>query len=266
MITSAAYLSAAICIPEGAQVDWASVTRVIDGDTVDVLIEGAEYRVRYIGVDSPELEFPLGPESQAANAGLVEGKQVALVRDTTNMDQYNRLLRYVIVDDLFVNYELVKTGHAMSKGYDPDTACQEMFDQAEMQAKQEMLGMWAAELSLPGRLQPTGSVVSVLAIQTVFYDGLVPKVESDEYAEIINAGSEPIDLAGWRLNAGSQGQDFVFPAFILQPGQTCRVYTNETHPEACGFSFASPDPLWNNKGDCGYLYDQSGNLVDDYCY
>jgi hypothetical protein len=61
-------------------------------------------------------------------------------------------------------------------------------------------------------------------------------------------------------------QDFVFPAMELQPGQSCRVYTNEVHPDTCGFSFGSGREIWNNGGDCGYLYDASAAEVSRYCY
>ena len=56
------------------------------------------------------------------------------------------------------------------------------------------------------------------------------------------------------------------PRTGLQPGQACRVYTNETHPESCGFSFGSDKALWNNKGDCGLLYDERGVEAARYCY
>ena len=105
-----------------------------------------------------------------------------------------------------------------------------------------------------------------VVIARIYYDGDVPRVESDEYAEIANQGGMAIDIGGWRLNAGAPGQDYTFPGFQLQPGQVCRVYTDERHPEACGFSFASDKALWNNKGDCGYLYDATGVQVDEYCY
>lgn len=103
-------------------------------------------------------------------------------------------------------------------------------------------------------------------ITNIFYDGLVPYVESDEYAVIENTGGSPLDVGGWRLNAGAPGQDFVFPSYTMQPGQECRVYTNEYHPEFCGFSFGSSSALWTNSGDCGYLYDATGTQVSSYCY
>ena len=94
----------------------------------------------------------------------------------------------------------------------------------------------------------------------------MPRVESDEYAEITNLGAGSANLLGWRLNAGDPGQNFYFPNFTLNPGQSCRVYTNEIHPEHCGFSFGRGSAIWSNSGDCGYLYDDGGALVSDYCY
>lgn len=116
----------------------------------------------------------------------------------------------------------------------------------------------------PTPTQPTGT--SNVVISYIFYDGIVPRVESDEYAEIRNNGNASQNLQGWRLNAGSPGQDFAFPSFNLNPGQACRVYTNENHPESCGFNFQSGSALWNNSGDCGHLYNQSGQEVSTYCY
>jgi hypothetical protein len=54
--------------------------------------------------------------------------------------------------------------------------------------------------------------------------------------------------------------------YTLQPGQTCRVYTNESHPDTCGFSFGSGKAIWNNKGDCGHLYRKDGSEANTYCY
>lgn len=112
----------------------------------------------------------------------------------------------------------------------------------------------------------TPTPIPDVRIAYIFFDGVVSRVESDEYAEIKNYGLGAVNLQGWRLNAGDPGQDFVFPNYVIQPGQSCRVYTNQYHPESCGFSFGSSTALWNNSGDCGFLYNQSGNLVDDYCY
>jgi hypothetical protein len=111
-------------------------------------------------------------------------------------------------------------------------------------------------------VQAPGDVV----ISYIFYDGDVPQVESDEYAEITNRGGTPVNIGGWRLNAGEPDQNFTFPSFDLQPGQSCRVYTNELHPESCGFTFGRNDAIWRNSGDCGTLHDASGAEVSRYCF
>lgn len=103
-------------------------------------------------------------------------------------------------------------------------------------------------------------------IQYIRFDGVVPKTESDEYAVVFNAGASAVNLQGWRLNAGDPGQDFVFPALTLAPGQACWVYTNEVHPETCGLSFRRSQAIWNNKGDCGRLYRADGQLAHEKCY
>lgn len=112
--------------------------------------------------------------------------------------------------------------------------------------------------------QPAGS--PNITIRYVNYDGAVYRVESDEYVEVRNTGSAPANLAGWMINAGDPGQNFSFPSYELGPGESCRVYTNEYHPDSGGFSFGRGQAIWNNKGDCGYLYDASGSQVDSYCY
>ena len=91
-------------------------------------------------------------------------------------------------------------------------------------------------------------------------------MESDEYAVVRNNGGSAVHLGGWRLNAGNPGQDFWFPGVELQPGQECRVYTNEGHPESCGFSFGRGSAIWANSGECGHLYNASGAEVSTYCY
>jgi competence protein ComEC len=105
-----------------------------------------------------------------------------------------------------------------------------------------------------------------IEITNVFYDGVKGRSEPDEYAVIENTGGSAVNLSGWRLNAGADGQDFYFPDYTMQPGKACRVYTNEDHPEYCGFNFGSGRALWANSGDCGYLYNNAGTEVSRYCY
>jgi micrococcal nuclease len=123
--------------------ETATVTKVIDGDTI-VIDTG--HRVRYIGIDTPEV-YPVqeayGVEAWQANRKLVEGKEVRLEPDVSETDKYGRLLRYVYTDDIFVNAELVKLGLAEAKAYPPDTKYQGLLEQLEGEARQAGRGMWA---------------------------------------------------------------------------------------------------------------------------
>jgi micrococcal nuclease len=118
------------------------VVRVIDGDTIE--IAGGAH-VRYIGIDTPETypktEF-YGPEAKAKNIELVEGKLVTLEKDVSETDKYGRLLRYVYVDGVFVNGELVLLGYARAVAYPPDTRYQWQLEQLEKEAKAAKRGIW----------------------------------------------------------------------------------------------------------------------------
>ena len=85
-------------------------------------MNGSSYRVRYIGIDTPETGAICGSEATSANAALVAGRTVTMVRDVSETDRYDRLLRYVYVGDTFVNGELVAGGWADPADYPPDTA------------------------------------------------------------------------------------------------------------------------------------------------
>lgn len=131
------------CVPDTE--GEARVLRVIDGDTIEI---GAGIRVRYIGIDTPET-YPqvehFGLEASARNRELVEGKVVILEKDVTDKDRYGRLLRYVYVDGLFVNAELVRLGYARAISYPPDTRHQALFEQLEQEAQDAGRGMWGEE-------------------------------------------------------------------------------------------------------------------------
>ena len=131
------------------------VTRVIDGDTIEVDIDGTIYKVRYIGIDAPELddeqpEFcALAQEATRLNRELVEGKTIRLEKDISETDKYGRLLRYVYVGNTFVNAELVRRGLARAEAYPPDIKYQDYLEELEMEAEQAGKGIWAPTLS-PG--------------------------------------------------------------------------------------------------------------------
>lgn len=123
----------------------ARVVEVIDGDTIDVSLNGRRQRVRYVGVDTPEREQPFYAEATAANRRLVEGQTVYLLRDVSETDQFGRLLRFVyLADGRFVNAELIGGGYARLITIPPDVAMQAVFQELERQARAERRGLWGA--------------------------------------------------------------------------------------------------------------------------
>lgn len=126
----------------------AIVTRVVDGDTVRVDIEGVEYRVRYIGIDTPETVDPrrpigcFGKEASERNRQLVEGKTVGLEKDISETDDFDRLLRYVWVGDLMINAALVEEGYALASTYPPDVKYADDFASLQAKARESESGLW----------------------------------------------------------------------------------------------------------------------------
>lgn len=116
----------------------------IDGDTVE-LADGS--RVRYLGIDTPELGEYYADEATARNRELVEGKVVELQSGKRDKDEYGRLLRYVYVDGVFVNAELVSQGYATAYIFDPDDRYSQVLVQLEQYAKMRQGGMWAVDES-----------------------------------------------------------------------------------------------------------------------
>ena len=125
----------------------AVVERVIDGDTV-VLVGGE--KVRYIGVDTPELQHhprkkvqPYAKEATEFNRRLVEGQKVRLEMDVERQDKYTRTLAYVFLEDgRFVNAELLKEGYAHLMTIPPNVRYVDLFTGLQRQARDAKRGLW----------------------------------------------------------------------------------------------------------------------------
>jgi micrococcal nuclease len=128
----------------------AFVSRVVDGDTVEVQLDGREEDVRYIGVDTPETVKPeepvqcFGPQASDFNHRLVEQQQVRLVFDRERRDVYGRLLAYVYLGDRFVNAELVRRGLARTLTIPPNDRFAGRFKRLQMAAARAGRGLWGA--------------------------------------------------------------------------------------------------------------------------
>jgi micrococcal nuclease len=163
-VVELAYQAPATLGEEPPGFERASVTRVIDGDTIEVTILGrvegpgagrarigGSYDVRLIGMDTPESVKPgspvecFGREASAAMKALVEGREVTLVKDVEETDAYGRLLRYVYLGEELVGARLVANGYAHAYTYPPDVRHADLFVALQREARAEDRGLWSPE-------------------------------------------------------------------------------------------------------------------------
>lgn len=136
--------------------DVARVERIVDGDTIVVELDGRQERVRYVGVDAPELPnaergtpAECGAlEASHANRALVLDRTVELERDRSDRDRFGRLLRHVWTtadgERRLVSELLVRRGAIEARSYPPDTRHDARLDAAERSARDEEAGIWGA--------------------------------------------------------------------------------------------------------------------------
>lgn len=135
---------------EGPRSARAYVTRVVDGDTIEVRLGDQIEDVRYIGVDTPETVKPgtpvqcFGARASRFNHGLVERRRVRLVFGVERRDVYDRLLAYVYLGPRFVNAELVRRGLARTLTIPPNDRFAPLFARLERGAARAGRGLWGA--------------------------------------------------------------------------------------------------------------------------
>jgi endonuclease YncB( thermonuclease family) len=206
----------------------ATLVRVVDGDTIRAIYNGAEVALRYIGIDTPESKDPGEPvqcfaaEATTYNTQLISGQTLILERDRTDADQYDRLLRYVYLPDgRMVNEELVRAGVAFAKQYKPDTKHAARFEAAERAAQDAGIGLWGACTVADGKTNPVAASQPIAPPQpaagAASPGGSAAPIDANTCPE-----SHPIK--------GNQGEAWIYH----QPGQSAYSRTN---PEAC---FAAP--------------------------
>ncbi|MBI1963825.1 MAG: thermonuclease family protein [Candidatus Rokubacteria bacterium] len=128
--------------PEG------TVVRVVDGDTIHVKVGERVEKVRYIGVNTPEVHHPTkgeepgGREAACVNRDLVAGRPVRLELDAQTHDRYGRLLAYVWVDGAMINAELVRLGYAQVMTIPPNVRHQALFLRLQREAREAERGLW----------------------------------------------------------------------------------------------------------------------------
>lgn len=160
------------------------VTKVVDGDTINVLVDGKSRPVRLIGIDTPETVDPrkpvqcFGKEASDKTKELLTGKNVALEADPTqgDTDKYNRLLRFVFLEDgTHINKLLISEGYAHEYTYQSNPyKYQAEFIQAQIQARENKKGLWADNVCITPTVTsqistPKPTTSQVITIQPTVY-------------------------------------------------------------------------------------------------
>jgi micrococcal nuclease len=128
----------------------AYVLRAVDGDTIEVRLDGHREDVRYIGVDTPETVKPdtpvqcFGPQAHRFNSRLLTHRRVRLVFGEERRDVYGRLLAYVYLGPRFVNAELARRGFARTLTIPPNDRFARRFKRLQTGAARAGKGLWGA--------------------------------------------------------------------------------------------------------------------------
>lgn len=133
------------------------VTRIVDGDTVEVEYKGKEYKVRLLCIDTPETVKkgvavqPYGKQASTRLKKMLLNKKVTLVFEKDAYDNYERLLAYVILGDgTCVNAYMVEQGYARVDTVRPNTVHRDYFEGLQEDAIRHKKGLW----SLPTDKRP----------------------------------------------------------------------------------------------------------------
>ncbi len=131
---------------------FATVIKVIDGDTISIEKDGVTETLRLIGINTPETVDPrkpvecFGKEASSKAKELLEGKHIRFEQDSSQdiRDKYGRTLAYVFRDDgLFFNKTMIEEGYAYEYTYEVPYKYQQEFKVAQKTAEANQKGLWA---------------------------------------------------------------------------------------------------------------------------
>lgn len=194
-----------------SELEPATVERVVDGDTIMVTLNDQEQYVRLIGVDTPESVHP--DESRNTEAGatasayteslLPEGSTVYLQKDTSDTDKYDRLLRYVWLEEptsvndesevksKMLNAILIQNGYAQAKPYEPDTTYADLFNSLESTAQQASFSIVPVYSQ---HIIDTGETIREIEYYADSYSAAQDQTASQDWREPIREAASDINL------------------------------------------------------------------------
>lgn len=135
--------------PEPEDDTNATVTRVVDGDTIKTTFEGQLLTIRLIGIDTPETVHPtepvecFGPAASKFTTRALEGARVRLEFDVERRDQFGRTLAYVWLNGRLFNEKIVRAGYANVSTFPPNVKYVDRFRAAQRDARNHDRGLWS---------------------------------------------------------------------------------------------------------------------------
>jgi endonuclease YncB( thermonuclease family) len=127
-----------ICLIWNYTESYKHVSEVVDGDTFRIGVQS----IRMIGINSPEIGEPCSLEAKEKLEDMIIGKEIRLEKDITEKDEYGRLLRYVYVDNLFINAEMIRLGLARVEEIKPNVKYSDLFLETENKARKSSRCIW----------------------------------------------------------------------------------------------------------------------------
>lgn len=229
----------------------ATVSKVIDGDTIE-LANGDI--IRLIGIDAPE-KTQLHYRDAIEQLKEIEGKAIRMEKDATNKDRYGRYLRYVFLDDHFVNLELVQNGLVYAYIVSPDKKYEKEILEAENVARSNGIGVWdRSEYS------------DCVTLESFHYNakGEDNKNLLDEFFVVENSCGKDLKTDGW--TARNTFNTYKIPESGFPEKTKLKIVSGKGN-KTDGVAFISSDrPIWNNKGDVLYLRDADGRVILEKSY
>ena len=255
----------------------ATITRVIDGDSLEVMLDGSSEEVRLVGVNAPEGRDCGGAEATAALEALLVGTSLSgdlddatfelIVDPDEPRDRFGRLLGTILIPGSASGFEATTidlVGPLVADGFVvPIGGSSALFHEEALDASAAQIGVWS-----PDRCGPT---IAGLEIESFVPNPAGPDDEpgAGEFIELRNVLETELDLTGWSVHDESTSNEFVFGGGSIGPGERFRLFStcalgdsNPGRGADGNFYMCDSGSVWSNSGDTAFVVDPNGNVVD----
>lgn len=254
-----------VTLPPAEEVVRGTVDGVIDGETLQAVVNNEHVKIRLIGVNAPDAEDCYGAQARAALTTLVNGKTVIIAGDEPDVDAAGNALRYVIIEStppVLVNAELVSDGAAipLHGAHTREADLLARGDRAYASGK----GIWGTYVCghtqdgfTPDRPQLRIDDINVASDEEGEFD------LADESLRIVNESYARVDIGGWVVRNETDDRYFDIPSGkVIGPGGSLQIVTGCGDDSGDVLHWCSETPVWSAAGNTVILYDGVGNVVD----